>query len=79
MPTMTVKGQVTIPKEVRESAGIRPGDRVEAVAEGPGSVLVRRVPAPDAGRALDEAIAEIRRRGLHGALTADEVAALTRD
>ena len=27
--TVTVKGQVTLPKEVREKAGIKPGDKVE--------------------------------------------------
>ena len=29
MTTVTQKGQVTIPKELREDAGIRPGDDLE--------------------------------------------------
>lgn len=31
--TLTSKGQITIPKEVREALGIGTGDRVEFVAE----------------------------------------------
>ena len=38
------KGQVVIPKEMRDSIGLRPGDRVEFELEG-GSVRVRP-PAP---------------------------------
>jgi hypothetical protein len=57
---------------------MQPGDQIEAMAEGPGSVLVRRVPQPNAARQLDAAIAEIRRRGLSGELTADDVITLTR-
>lgn len=40
--TVTVKGQVTLPKSVREAAGIRPGDRVVARALPTGGVLVER-------------------------------------
>lgn len=29
MPRVTTKGQVTIPKEIREALGIEPGDEVE--------------------------------------------------
>lgn len=29
MPSLTQKGQVTIPKEVRAALGIRPGDEVD--------------------------------------------------
>lgn len=43
MPTrITVKGQVTIPKHVREAAGLRPGDEVEVVADGSGQARLRR-------------------------------------
>jgi AbrB family looped-hinge helix DNA binding protein len=34
--TITSKGQITIPKEVREALGVGTGDRVEFVAEGKG-------------------------------------------
>ncbi|HEX2215489.1 MAG TPA: AbrB/MazE/SpoVT family DNA-binding domain-containing protein, partial [Xanthobacteraceae bacterium] len=36
--TVTVKGQVTIPKQVRDAAGIKPGDRVEVRASASGAV-----------------------------------------
>ncbi|HEY1941316.1 MAG TPA: AbrB/MazE/SpoVT family DNA-binding domain-containing protein [Roseiarcus sp.] len=40
--TVTVKGQVTLPKAVREAAGIRPGDRVSVRVRPEGGILVER-------------------------------------
>ena len=40
--TVTTKGQVTIPKQLRDRFGIRPGDRVEMAEEG-GRVVLRPV------------------------------------
>ena len=42
MPTATItsKGQITIPKEVREALGVSAGDRVEFVAEEKGAYRV---------------------------------------
>lgn len=41
--TVTVKGQVTLPKAVREAAGIRPGDQVASrYVPGVGIVIERR-------------------------------------
>ena len=37
---MTSKGQVTIPKSVRDALGLRPGDRVRFTREADGRVVV---------------------------------------
>lgn len=38
--TLTSKGQITLPKEVREALGVAAGDRVEFVAEEKGAYRV---------------------------------------
>ncbi len=40
--TVTVKGQVTLPKKVRDAAGIKPGDRVEVRANPSGGVIIEK-------------------------------------
>ncbi len=40
---MTVKRQVTIPKEVRQRLGLRPGDELEFVADKRGVTLKKRL------------------------------------
>ena len=43
MPTrITSKGQVTVPKRVRDKLGVQPGDAIEFVAEG-GEIKIRKV------------------------------------
>lgn len=39
--TITSKGQTTIPKSVRDAAGIRPGDRIHFTALPDGTIIVR--------------------------------------
>jgi antitoxin PrlF len=39
---ITVKGQVTLPKKVREAAGMRPGDRVEVRNTAAGAVVIEK-------------------------------------
>ncbi|MDP2826459.1 MAG: AbrB/MazE/SpoVT family DNA-binding domain-containing protein [Sulfuritalea sp.] len=46
--SVTTKGQVTIPVELRERLGIKPGDRVGFVAEGDRIVLQRQETAIEA-------------------------------
>jgi antitoxin PrlF len=71
--TVTSKGQVTIPKAVRDFLGIRPGSQVEFRRIKDGSVVV--VP-------LDKAPPESRFARLRGqagvGMTTDEIMALTR-
>lgn len=46
--TLTVKGQVTIPKPIRDRLGLRPGDRVAFEADEQGRVSLRKAePAPE--------------------------------
>ena len=41
---LTAKGQITIPRDVRERLGLRPGDEVEFVEDRQGVRLQKRVP-----------------------------------
>jgi antitoxin PrlF len=44
--TMTSKGQMTLPKEVRDDLGLKPGDQVEIVKQDGRYVLMpRNIPA----------------------------------
>lgn len=43
MPTVTTKGQVTIPQDVREDMGIRPGDEVDFVETESGEYRILKV------------------------------------
>lgn len=54
MGKLTSKGQVTIPKRVRDALGIAPGSKVEFGMEAPGRAFVR---------AVDEAPPKKKKRG----------------
>jgi antitoxin PrlF len=61
--TMTVKGQVTIPKAMREFLDIAPGDKVEfAYLEDGGIRVSPAKPAPRAGRQARGRFAALRGR-----------------
>ena len=81
--TMTVKGQVTIPKIVRERAGIRPGDLVEVGNGDRGDVVLRLVEPEEAVRARKSAEFSARLDALVGAAatgrTTDEFMAMIRE
>lgn len=40
--TMTSKGQLTVPKEIRDRLGLAPGDKVEFVQGSEGRVVLRK-------------------------------------
>lgn len=73
MSTMTVKGQVTIPKAVRERLGLVPGMEVEFQMESDGRVTVR----PAGGGQPASRFAALR-GSLDTPMSTDEILALTR-
>ena len=74
---ITAKGQVTIPQEVRERAGLLPYTEVEFVVEKNG---VRIVKVRDARRPARgaKAVEALRRGGGRITMSTDEIMALTR-
>ena len=40
--TLTTKGQVTIPKKIRESLGLEPGSEVDFDVDGQGHIIIRK-------------------------------------
>ena len=72
--TVTVKGQVTLPKSVRDAVGIKPGDRVEVRATASGAIIVEK---PGAMSDYKKRLREIaRQRIIRG--TTDEIMLMTR-
>jgi AbrB family looped-hinge helix DNA binding protein len=71
---LTEKGQVTIPIDVREELGLRPGDEVEFVVEAGAAKIVRAASSPQRGHRI---VARLRGRG-DVPMTTEEIMALTR-
>lgn len=71
---MTSKGQVTIPQEMRDEFGFRPGDDLTFVIENGKLTVVRNEQAKTRGRRIVE---HLRGRATLG-MTTDEIMALTR-
>ncbi len=71
---VTSKGQVTIPKDVRDLLGICEGTRVTFTVEGDTVVIRKDADAPSRGRVLAQ---RMRGRG-DIAMSTDEIMALTR-
>lgn len=73
---ISAKGQVTIPIEIREQAGLLPHAEVEFEFDGE-FVRIVRVEARDENRRGARVVAHLRGRG-DGVLSTDEIMALTR-
>jgi len=73
--TVTVKGQVTLPKDVRDAVGIVPGDRVEVRATASGAIIIEKPGTMSDYKKKLYALAA--RRIIRGATT-DEIMDMTR-
>ncbi len=74
----TVKGQVTLPKAIRDAAGIRPGDRVNVRIREEGGVIVESEAKSDEGSAYLKVLREISRRRPIRHITTEELMEITR-
>lgn len=73
--TVTVKGQVTIPKPIRDRLGLRPGDRIDFAFDDAGRLVVRKAGGAVAREA--DRFDRLRGRATAG-LSTDEIMAMTR-
>ena len=73
--TVTSKGQVTIPKSVREASGIKPGDKVIVRATANGGVYVGH---PDKASAYEERLRALAKRRIIRGVTTDEIMEMSR-
>jgi AbrB family looped-hinge helix DNA binding protein len=74
---ITSKGQVTIPADIRERAGLLPNTEVEFALEGDKVTLTRAAGRPKKPSRGEQIVARLRGRG-DIKLTTDEIMALTR-
>ena len=77
MVRITSKGQVTIPLNVREEAGLLPYTEVDFVVEANGVRIVRVPEAPQSSRGA-MVVARLRRRAGRVEMSTDEIMELTR-
>ena len=75
--TLTTKGQVTIPQEIRDRLGLHPGTRVVFDVDGD-SVRIRRDRHQQRGDALVAHMRAVGRRAAGPRLSTDQILALTR-
>jgi AbrB family looped-hinge helix DNA binding protein len=76
MNAVTAKGQVTIPKPIRDLLGIGPGSKVEFVMDDAGQIVVRKADGPmqaPAASRFSRFLGAVKTQ-----MTTDEIMALTR-
>jgi len=76
MMKITSKGQVTIPKQVRDTLGLLPGTEVEIELKG--SVATIRKDADADRKRGEELVEHLKHQRPHFSMTTDEIMALTR-
>ena len=74
---ITSKGQVTIPQEIREEAGLLPHTEVTFVIDKDG-VRIIKVEEPRRSTRGALVVERLRRAGRHVSMSTDEIMALTR-
>ena len=67
--TITVKGQVTLPKKVRDAVGLKPGDVVDVRATASGGVYIEK---PGAARSYRERLEALAKERIIRDITTDE-------
>lgn len=75
---VTVKGQVTLPKAVREAANIRPGDRVNVRVRPEGGVIIEAEAAAKSAEAYMNGLKDMSRRRPFRGFSTEEIMAMTR-
>jgi AbrB family looped-hinge helix DNA binding protein len=79
MPTtVTTKGQVTIPKPIRDSLGLAPGSQVVFEYGANGEVVLKPVARVRPKRSAPSRFARLRGTGGRGGMTTDELMTLLR-
>ena len=67
LATLTTKGQVTIPKEIREALNLRTGDKIEITATADGKAVIRPV-----SKKVDDIFCKLYRSGIRS-VSVDEM------
>jgi antitoxin PrlF len=75
---VTVKGQVTLPKAVREAANIRPGDRVNVRVRPEGGVIIEAEAAARSTEAYINGLKDMSRRRPFRGFSTEEIMRMTR-